>query len=922
MDVLSSTLELGHFRDALKLVRSSNRDTSISQDEYDVITAELLERTGHPNEAQQLARRVLARPAAPKALHARSLTALGTISHDRGDRLSAVEHLNAALRLAEAAGAAKEAAWARLRLFLVLADTSSPESLASHIGELRRAVMRLGDTAMTVTLHLSVGETESRRGALESATRHVRVASSLLKGHRNDWLEGLAEIDSSCLAYMLSDPHEARVRAERAITCVALSGHAKSYLAAISNLAHIDLAQNRLVAAAQNLNRAWHLSDYNVHARVAIMDGLAQLEMAKGRFTEAAELLERAFGTPLDPLAYCKLWTERTRVRLLLKTQNVGGALTCATDGLARATAAGDRALVRLLQLLRAEARIELGDLSGAAVDVVQAAAPQDEPPLEILAEIHRVIGKALHREDDPIGARVAFRRSARILHAIGHLRAQGEVEADATAVGRGRGTPRPRSSGVAPSVGTTDPAEARADLVLRQAAALMEQAGRPDLLGSEVLALIMACGCASAAAIVSTHQSRAAVVEGRVGWTEAEALAATAAPDPPALPLGTWRDREWQLVASVAPTVAARTAWLAVLGLASCGRALAAARREARERDALWPLDNPDDPSSGLFVSEQMKGLLRDARRYAVAPINLLITGETGVGKEVMARVIHEASRPGKPFIPFNCAAVPADMLENQLFGHRRGAYTGADEAFPGVIRSAEGGTVFLDEIGEIGRDLQPKLLRFLETGEVQPLGEAHPVRTNVRVVAATNHDLSQLVREGRFREDLFFRLNVGLHIPPLRERREEIPKLVEVFLERFARDFSKGCLRLADETLEYLVLYSWPGNVRELMNELRRMAALAETDAVLMPEHLHGNILASRRTRPASERELEPTELVVRMDQPLAAVIEHVERSMIGHAMRVCSGRVEQVARMLGLSRKGLYLKRQRLGIETAES
>jgi hydrogenase-4 transcriptional activator len=436
------------------------------------------------------------------------------------------------------------------------------------------------------------------------------------------------------------------------------------------------------------------------------------------------------------------------------------------------------------------------------------------------------------------------------------------------------------------------------------------------------VLALVMASGCASSAAIVSTHQTGAAAVEARAGWTEAEALAATVAPDPPAVPLGTWRDREWQLVASVAPTVAARTAWLAVHGLASCGRALAAARREARERDALWPLDNPDDPSSGLFGSEQMKELLRTARRYAVAPINLLITGETGVGKEVMARVIHDASRPGKPFIPFNCAAVPGDMLENQLFGHRRGAYTGADDAFPGVIRSAEGGTVFLDEIGEIGKDLQPKLLRFLESGEVQPLGEAHPVRTNVRVVAATNHDLGQLVREGRFREDLFFRLNIGLHIPPLRERREEIPKLVEVFLDRFARDFNKGCLRPADETLEYLVLYAWPGNVRELMNELRRMAALAETDAVLMPEHLHANIVASRRTRPASERELEPTELVVRMDQPLAAVTEHVERAMIGYAMRVCNGRVEQVARMLGLSRKGLYLKRQRLGIDAPES
>ena len=212
------------------------------------------------------------------------------------------EQLNTALRLAESAGAAKEAAWARLRLFLVLADTSSPDSLASHLRELRRAVMRLGDIAMTVTLHLSVGETESRRGALESAARHVRVASSLLKGHRNDWLEGLAEIDASCLAYMLSDPHEARVRAERAITCVALSGHSKSYLAAISNLAHIDLAQNRLAAAAQNLDRAWHLSESNVHARVAVLDGLAQLEIARGRFVEAHELLERAFATPLDPI--------------------------------------------------------------------------------------------------------------------------------------------------------------------------------------------------------------------------------------------------------------------------------------------------------------------------------------------------------------------------------------------------------------------------------------------------------------------------------------------------------------------------------------------------------------------------------------------------------------------------------------------
>ena len=197
-----------------------------------------------------------------------------------------------------------------------------------------------------------------------------------------------------------------------------------------------------------------------------------------------------------------------------------------------------------------------------------------------------------------------------------------------------------------------------------------------------------------------------------------------------------------------------------------------------------------------------------------------------------------------------------------------------------------------------------------------------ANVLFTNVRVIAGTNQNLAQLVREGRFRDDLFYRLNVGLHIPPLRERREEIPKLTEHFLDRFAREFNKGRLRLADETMEYLVLYAWPGNVRQLQSEVRRLAALAETGAVLMPEHLHADIVASRRTRPASERELEPTELVVCMDQPLAAATEHLERAMIQHAMRVCHGRVEQVAKILGLSRKGLYLKRQRLGIEPVAS
>ena len=234
-------------------------------------------------------------------------------------------------------------------------------------------------------------------------------------------------------------------------------------------------------------------------------------------------------------------------------------------------------------------------------------------------------------------------------------------------------------------------------------------------------------------------------------------------------------------------------------------------------------------------------------------------------------------------------------------------------------MIRAASGGTLFLDEIGELSLDVQPKLLRFLESQEVHPIGETQPVRTDVRVIAATNANLDALVAQGRFREDLFYRLNiVPMHVPPLRERRIEIPALANHYLHKYALESHRGDLRLAEETMEYLVLYRWPGNVRQLANEMRRMAALAEPGAVLMPEHLSPQIASSRLTIPPSQRALEPTEVVVRTDQPMAAAVGHVERTMIQNAMRQSGGKVEEAARILGLSRKGLYLKRVRHGLE----
>ena len=258
--------------------------------------------------------------------------------------------------------------------------------------------------------------------------------------------------------------------------------------------------------------------------------------------------------------------------------------------------------------------------------------------------------------------------------------------------------------------------------------------------------------------------------------------------------------------------------------------------------------------------------------------------------------------------------------MLDAQLFGHRRGAFTGATEHFPGIIRAAAGGTLFLDEIGETTLDVQPKLLRFLDSGEVHPIGETHPTKVDVRVIAATNADLDALVAQKRFREDLFYRLNiVRLHVPPLRERRVEVPALANHYLHKYGVEAGKADLRLAEETIEYLMLYRWPGNVRQLANEMRRMAVLAENRAVLMPEHLSPEIAASRRTVPASERALDLNEVVVRLDQPIPAAVQHLERTMIQHALRACAGHMEETAAMLGLSRKGLYLKRLRFGLDT---
>jgi transcriptional regulator with PAS, ATPase and Fis domain len=288
-----------------------------------------------------------------------------------------------------------------------------------------------------------------------------------------------------------------------------------------------------------------------------------------------------------------------------------------------------------------------------------------------------------------------------------------------------------------------------------------------------------------------------------------------------------------------------------------------------------------------------------------------VLIMGETGTGKELIARSLHEeGQRRDKIFLPFNCSAAPRDLLESQLFGHRRGTFTGAVNDQRGIIRAAENGTLFLDEIGDLALELQPKLLRFLQEGEIMPLGEA-PRKVNVRVIAATNRDLEQDVREGRFREDLFYRLNTFvIKVPPLRVRPEDVPPLVAYYFEKMCRRHHRQLAGITPEAVGYLTKYSWPGNIRQLRNEIERSVVFAEDGKPVGSESLSPEILQS--VTPKSSVRVQPD-----FSQPVnfKEIMLDVERQLLLEALSRHDGNVTRAAELLGLSRQTFNYKLRKI-------
>jgi two-component system response regulator AtoC len=311
------------------------------------------------------------------------------------------------------------------------------------------------------------------------------------------------------------------------------------------------------------------------------------------------------------------------------------------------------------------------------------------------------------------------------------------------------------------------------------------------------------------------------------------------------------------------------------------------------------------------IGVSPAMQTVYELIRQVAPAKTGVLITGETGTGKELVARAIHNLSpRNDKLFVPLNCAAIPAELLESELFGHVRGAFTGAQAERTGKFELAEGGTLFLDEIGDMAYPLQAKLLRVLQEGVIERIGSNKSITVDARVVSSTNRDLAEGLRAGTFREDLYYRLNVfQIHLPPLRDRRGDLEPLAAFFLSKFGEELGKGTLSLAADAVALLAEYNWPGNVRELRNLMERAAVLC--NGAVVDTTLVRFLLPQKDAAPVPSAE--PSS----QDLRLESAVEDVERKLILRALSAAHDNKAEAARLLGISERTLWYKLKRYGL-----
>ena len=902
----------------------------------------------------------------------------GRIAFAKGDQSRAIALLGRALRHAEQAHDSEAIGLAHYELALCYRQVGDTAIVREHIAKAAPALHAAGNRRYLAVLHSFSGVVLAQGGRIEEATAALRQAERLATSVQALDVLGIICNNQANVALLQHRPEQALTLAEQGTGLQEEIGPGRGLALSLATLGQILVRLGQIERAEKVLHRALEVrSQMQFHEiRGAVFDTLAQIALMRGGYESAADYLRKAGEAYGGYGAQTSLWYEWSirvlEAKLATRRGATEEALRLANEIAASAPPAeaiqaeliACEALLAADRASEAEARMEhvalridaramrgpwgeylrlrgalhgsAGRLSEAYHDIAQSASVFEligDGYQEALS--HLALGQLATRVGARSQADHQFKRAASVFESLGAAR-----DLDQTLSAARNLPPAELADPVVASLNADD-------AIVRR---LVDAAAFPELLGHETAAAVrdtLESECAVVFVVPADGEirliawsggdaERALAIASRAvgrshgtGWVVSEPIARD--PDGP----------RHVAVFSIRPVVDAQRRRLRMIAaIAAQGFALCTARLggAAQHVDGMFAIASPQmrqrpvapaqivheqllEPllPGFLCASPAMQRVVEQIQRLQGNELTVLITGESGTGKELVARAIHVGSlRSSAVFLPYNCTTTTRELADSQLFGHRRGSFTGAVNDQLGLVRTAAGGTLFLDEIGDVPIDVQPKLLRFLEQGEIMPVGDPRPQRVDVRVIAATNADLEQRVAEGKFREDLYYRLTViRILIPPLRDRREEIPHLTSLFLREASERLSKPDVFLTPETLELLAQYWWPGNVRQLRNEIQRVVALSHPGRGIGPENLSPEITSVEREsgldapRPATAR-LPVTSL--------ADAVDGLEREIIEATLHQSSGNISEAARALGLTRRGLYLKLRRLGFETA--
>jgi DNA-binding NtrC family response regulator/tetratricopeptide (TPR) repeat protein len=893
-----------------------------------------------------------------------------------GDHPRAVASLQSALREVPDEQAAPVYT-ALARLYRSINESSIARDYSQKALQMYR---QTGDWRGLAEAYFGVALADHKEGQNESALENLTHALKLIGDHPATFLLGKVYSNMAGVCWHMKRPKDGISYLEKAIEYYEHSDH--HMMAAI---AHNNLGLNLMLVgqwdrAHDSFNRSLSLiteiDDRDEKIPMAL-DSLGELCILRGELPEAKDYLERAVALSRESgNKWHAAQTLRTMARCCIATNEPELALSFAQEAFDASQSIGDENAIWESQLLFAESYLHLGDLTACSAKLNEISERSSDSPTAIglNAEGHRLHGLLALAKSDATAATQDFGRCVSMFELLGdryrtgrahfdlgraYLLAQSELAAEHLS----RAINIFRELGARLDLDQAEAARAEWDHTPRQqqrqreaaiqliTLRLAEAVASRALLLRELAAVIRQETAAEQVMILETDEEqrpRIVTADGYAG-DEANALAAEVS-------LATTADERQRFAHQrnvkvitlraanalpatllIAPAAAASLSGglpldpllrVAELGMDVCALRARTSTEQGSEQQ-------PGSGGAGLlpgFIhsSPAMTRLVEEVNKIRSSDVTVLVTGESGTGKELVARAIHALSaRRDKVFVPFNCTAVPKELSESYLFGHRRGAFTGAVNDSSGVIRSAAGGTLFIDEVGDLPLDVQPKLLRFLQEGEIQPLGEQKPIQIDVRIIAATNTDLEELVAQGKFREDLYYRLNViRLRVPPLRERRSEIPTIVNYYINHYSAKFGRHDIQITPQAVDLLMVADWPGNVRQLCNEVQRVVARAENGTVLTPEHLSPELrqMGVPTVPPATVSVMGTTvtgrsEVVPLESGSLADALEAVERRMITDAMRRHKGNISRVARELGLTRRGLYLKLDRYDLKQRE-